>query len=242
MRVTRIYNKGSLATGETITLSASASHHLIRVLRCKADTAVTLFNGTGGEFSATLINDDPKSARVLVNSFNDINRESPLKICLLQGISRGEHMDITIQKATELGVTEILPVLCERSTGLKKDRTGKKLERWHQIVISACEQSGRNILPVIRQVVTLEEAINSVTADTKLVLDPTATTGIKDIRYQNASVCLIAGPEGGLTEQEISACCDAGYDKLKFGPRVLRTETAAPAFISAIQTLWGDMG
>jgi 16S rRNA (uracil1498-N3)-methyltransferase len=201
-----------------------------------------LFNGEGGEFSATLVNENAKAARVTINSFNDINRESPLKVCLLQGISRGEHMDTTIQKATELGVAEIIPVLCERSTGLKKDRTGKKLERWHQIAISACEQSGRNILPVIRQVMTLADAINSVTAGTKLVLDPTAATGINDIGHDNDSVCIIAGPEGGLTEQEISASCNAGYYNLKFGPRVLRTETAAPAFISAIQTLWGDMG
>ena len=189
-----------------------------------------------------LVNNDPKSARVIINSFIDINRESPLQIYLVQGISRGEHMDATIQKATELGVAEIIPVLCERSTGLKKDRTGKKLERWHQIAISACEQSGRNILPVIRQVMTLPDAINSITAGTKLVLDPTAAAGINDIGHHSDSVCIVAGPEGGLAEQEISASCDAGYYNLKFGPRVLRTETAGPAFISAIQTLWGDMG
>ncbi len=242
MRVTRLYHEGKLAAGETVTLSSRASHHLVRVLRCRPDTTVTLFNGEGGEFSARLINDDPKSARVSINSFIDTNRESPLKICLVQGISRGEHMDATIQKATELGVNEIIPALCERSTGLKKDRSGKKLERWHQIAISACEQSGRNILPVIRQVMTLTDAINSVTADTKLVLDPTATAGISDIDHHNDSVCIVAGPEGGLAEQEISASLDAGYNNLKFGPRVLRTETAGPALISALQTLWGDMG
>jgi len=242
LRITRIYNEGKLAAGETVTLSTRASHHLVRVLRCKPDTTLTLFNGEGGEFSATLVNDDPKSARVIINSFSDINRESRLKICLLQGVSRGEHMDITIQKATELGVTEIIPVLCERSTGLKKDKTGKKLERWHQIAISACEQSGRNILPVIRQAMTLADAISSVTAGTRLVLDPTAAAGINDIDKHSASVCILAGPEGGLTEQEISASCDAGYYNARFGPRVLRTETAGPAFIAAIQTLWGDMG
>jgi len=242
LRITRLYSSGQLKTGETVKLSASASHHLIRVLRCRTDTPVTLFNGEGGEFYATLINDDPKSARVIINGFNEINRESPLKISLMQGISRGEHMDTTIQKATELGVNEIIPVLCERSTGLKKERTGKKHERWQQIAISACEQSGRNLLPVIRQAITFVEAVNSVTAGTRLVLDPAADTGIRGIDQHDASVCILAGPEGGLSEQEIDAACDAGYHKVRFGPRVLRTETAGPAFISAIQTLWGDMG
>jgi 16S rRNA (uracil1498-N3)-methyltransferase len=242
LRVTRIYHEGRLQTGDTVTLSASASHHLVRVLRCKADTALILFNGEGGEFPATLLDENPKAARAAIDSFNDTDREPALKVSLIQGISRGDHMDTTIQKATELGVAEIIPAHCARSAALNRQRSGKKHERWQQIAVSACEQSGRNTLPVIRQAMSFEEAIHSVTAGTRLVLDPGADTGIKAIEQHNAPLCIISGPEGGLTEQEISASCDAGFDKVRFGPRVLRTETAGPAFIAAIQTLWGDMG
>ena len=242
MRTTRIYLDNSITTGETLALSASASNHLVRVLRCKKDSAVTVFNGEGGEFSATLLNEDPKAASVIINSFVDINRESPLQIRLIQGVSRSEHMDTTIQKATELGVSEIVPVICERSANIKRERASKKYERWNQIAISACEQSGRNLLPAIHQATTFEKAINEVSTDTRLVLDPAAAKGINDIKPDITSICIISGSEGGLSEQEIKTASDAGYYRIKFGPRILRTETAAPAVISALQTLWGDMG
>jgi len=242
LRTTRLYFNSRITTGETLALPANASNHLVRVLRCKKDSAVIVFNGEGGEFSATLLNDDPKAAKVFINSFTHTNRESPLRISLIQGLSRSEHMDTTIQKATELGVTEIIPVICERSVNIKKERASKKLERWNQIAMSACEQSGRNYLPRIHQVTGLDEAINGVAASTRLVLDPTATRGVKDFDIKNTQICILSGPEGGLSEQEINTSSDAGYNRIKFGPRVLRTETAGPAIISALQTLWGDMG
>lgn len=213
----------------------------MRVLRCKKGSIVTLFNGEGGEFSATLLDEDPRSASVMINSFTEKNRESHLYITLMQGLSRSEHMDISIQKATELGVTEIIPVICQRSTNLNKNRTDKKQQRWNQIAISACEQSGRNLLPRIHQLTPLDKAINEVAASTRLVLDPGATQGLKNIGI-NTSICILSGPEGGLSQQEISASSDAGYNRVNFGPRILRTETAGPAIITALQTLWGDMG
>ena len=242
LRITRIYYKGDITTGETLTLPDNASNHLVRVLRCKKSSAVTIFNGKGGEFSATLLNEDPKAASVLINNYIDTDPESPLHITLIQGLSRSEHMDTTIQKATELGVTEIIPVLCERSVTIVKDRTRKKLGRWRQIVVSACEQSSRTLLPELHEVTVFDQAINKVTASTKLVLDPTAAAGIKNIEQNSVSICLVCGPEGGLSEQEINALSAEGFCRIKFGPRVLRTETAGPAFISALQTLWGDMG
>jgi 16S rRNA (uracil1498-N3)-methyltransferase len=151
-------------------------------------------------------------------------------------------MDISIQKATELGVTEIIPVICQRSTQLNKNRTVKKHERWNQIAISACEQSGRNLLPRIHQLTPLDKAINEVAASTRLVLDPGATPGLKSIGLNNTSICILSGPEGGLSQQEINTSSDAGYNRINFGPRILRTETAGPAMITALQTLWGDMG
>lgn len=242
MRTTRIYLDNRITTGETLALSNSASNHLVRVLRCKKDSAVTVFNGEGGEFSATLLNENPKAASVIINSFVDINRESPLRIRLIQGVSRSEHMDTTIQKATELGVTEIIPVICERSANINRERASKKYERWNQIAVSACEQSGRNLLPAIHQATTFEKAINEVSTDTRLVLDPAAAKGINDIKPDITSICIICGPEGGLSEKEVNTASDTGYNRIKFGPRILRTETAAPAVISALQTLWGDMG
>ena len=242
MRTTRIYFNGRITAGATLTLPVRASNHLVRVLRCKKDSAVSVFNGEGGEFSATLLNEDPKAANVIINSFVDINRESPLRIRLIQGLSRSEHMDTTIQKATELGATEIIPVICERSANISRERASKKYERWNQIAISACEQSGRNLLPIIHQATTFEKAINEVSADTRLVLDPAAAKGINDIKPDIASICIISGPEGGLSEHEINTSFDAGYNRIKFGPRILRTETAGPAVIAALQTLWGDMG
>ena len=242
MRTTRIYLDNRITTGETLALSTSASNHLVRVLRCKKDSAVTVFNGEGGEFSATLLNENPTAASVIINSFVDINRESPLRIRLIQGLSRSEHMDTTIQKATELGVTEIIPVICERSANINSERARKKYERWNQIAISACEQSGRNLLPAIHQATTFEKAINEVSTDTRLVLDPGAEKGINDIKPDITSICIISGPEGGLSEKEVNTASNTGYNRIKFGPRILRTETAAPAVISALQTLWGDMG
>jgi len=242
LRITRIYYHGNITTGEILTLPASTSHHLIRVLRCKTNAVVTVFNGEGGEFTATLYNEDPKAAKIHIKSFDNTIRESTLRVILIQGISRGEHMDTTIQKATELGTAEIVPVICERSINIKRQRISKKLERWNQIAISACEQSGRDLLPIIHQVSMLDEAINDVAGANRLVLDPTAADGIKTIAQKSGPVCILCGPEGGLSEQEIATSNKAGYTRITFGPRVLRTETAGPAFITALQVLWGDMG
>ena len=242
MRTTRIYLNSNISTGETLTLPANASNHLVRVLRCKKGSLVTLFNGEGGEFSAMLLDEDPRSASVIINSFTDQNRESPLRISLIQGLSRSEHMDLTIQKATELGVTEIIPVICQRSTNLNKNRTSKKQQRWNQIAISACEQSGRNLLPEIHQLTAFDKAINEIAASTRLVLDPGATQGVKCIGIDNTSICILSGPEGGLSQHEINTLSDTGYNRINFGPRILRTETAGPAIITALQVLHGDMG
>jgi 16S rRNA (uracil1498-N3)-methyltransferase len=242
LRITRIYYPGSISSGETLTLPANASHHLIRVLRYKKSTSVALFNGQGGEYKAFLLNEDPKAARLNIQHYVEINRESPLKTILAQGVSRNEHMDATIQKATELGVSEIIPVICERSATIKKERMNKKLDRWNQIVISACEQSGRNILPVLHDISTFDQALKHVSTVTRLVMDPTAAQGIRTIEQHTGPISVLCGPEGGLSETEIDTACKAGYKRTRFGPRVLRTETAGPASISALQVLWGDMG
>lgn len=241
MRVTRLYYEGSITCGETLILHANASSHLVRVLRCKINRPVIIFNGEGGEYAATLSADNPKAAKVMINEYHDINRESDLNITLLQGISHSEHMDTTIQKATELGVNTIIPVICKRSPPVHKNRLQKKLERWQQIVISACEQSGRNTLPSIGDVCSLYEALSQAASQCRLVLDPDTDRGLNYLQASK-SVAILCGPEGGLSADEITESIDAGFNSIKFGPRVLRTETAGPACISALQTLWGDMG
>lgn len=212
------------------------------MLRYKVNTAVTVFNGKGGEYSAVLLDENPKATQLGVQDYTDINRASPLKVILLQGISRGEHMDTTIQKTTEAGIDEIIPVICERSASIKSKRVGKKLERWHQIAISACEQCGRNWLPLVHQATPFDEAIYSETSACKLVLDPVATKSIKTLGPYADTVSILCGPEGGLSDREIDAACNAGFKRISFGPRILRTETAGAAFVTALQVIWGDMG
>ena len=131
LRRTRIFYPGSINSNDTLTLPVNASHHLIRVLRYKKDTAITVFNGQGGEYSAVLLNENPKATQLSVRRYTDIDRESQLKTILLQGVSRGDHMDTTIQKATELGASQIVPIICERSVNINKARISKKLDRWH---------------------------------------------------------------------------------------------------------------
>ena len=224
------------------TLPASASNHLVRVLRFKKGSNITVFNGNGGEYSCTLLNENPKAADIIVNDYLDTNRESPVPITLIQGLSRSEHMDLTIQKATELGVTEIIPVSCERSIGMKDDRALKKIERWKQIAISACEQSGRNCRPRLHQICRLDDALGRVGAGIKIVLDPGASAGITQIGQNAASISVLSGPEGGLSDAELAVATREGYNRIRFGPRILRTETAAPSLVAVLQTMWGDMG
>ena len=242
MRNTRIYFPDNINTGDLLTLPAGASSHLVRVLRLKKDAQFTLFDGKGGEYAATLVDENPKAARASVRDFDDIDRESSLRITLIQAVSRSEHMDVTIQKATELGISEIVPVVCERSIPLNKARAARKCQRWSQIAISACEQSGRTRLPVIHEIHPLARALSETNAAIKLALDPTAVSGLTGIALETSSLCLLAGPEGGLSPSEVAASTDAGFRRIRFGPRILRTETAAPALIAALQVLAGDMG
>lgn len=242
MRVTRIYHHSDLSEGANIKLSPAASSHLIRVLRSKPGTPLVLFNGQGGEYQATLINENNKAAEVEVTAFCDIDRESQLNITLLQCISRSDRMDTTIQKATELGVKTILPVTSERSAHINKSSFIKKSGRWAQIAISACEQSGRTTVPIIHSITDFDTAVTTTDSELKLVLDPTATTRLGELKGEINSLAFLSGPEGGLSDEEIRRACDAGYTGIKLGERVLRTETAAPACIAAVQTLWGDLG
>jgi 16S rRNA (uracil1498-N3)-methyltransferase len=180
---------------------------------------------------------------VKVDQYNPREAESPISLCLAQGISRGEKMDYTIQKAVELGVTKIIPLLTERCTvKLDADRREKRLQHWQSIIISACEQSGRNKIPTLLPPQAFHHWLPTANADQCFVLAPTANQKLEKISLKNnAEVILLIGPEGGLSDGEIALASDQSFIPLNLGPRILRTETAAVAALSALQCIYGDL-
>lgn len=243
MRRTRLYSPEPLQCGSEIKLDRSASHHLVRVLRHRTDDFVIVFNGNGNEYSAQLLDENPKSTSLHIEQELTPDTESPIEIVLLQGISRGDRMDITVQKATELGVTEIVPVQCEHtSIHLSRGRSEKKQQHWQQIAIHACEQSGRCLIPSVSETVALKDALGRYQTETKLALHPGAGQSLKQIDYTSKKIILLSGPEGGLSESEYQLAVEQGFIAVHIGPRILRTETAAPACIAALQALIGDSG
>lgn len=201
-----------------------------------------MFNGQGGEFAAAIMGSDKKKVTVLIGDYLEINRESPLLIHLGIGISRGDRMDWVIQKATEVGVTEITPLITQRTEiKLIDNRIQNKLSHWQKICISACEQSYRTEIPQIHLPIKMNQWITDVKSEKKLVLHHRGKNTISAMREEKiSSVSLLVGPEGGLTEEEIQASTHKNFEQLTLGPRVLRTETAPIAAISIIQSIWGD--
>lgn len=230
-----------LKTGQEIVLPEDVSHHLVRVLRSEAGTRFVLFNGEGGHFDAELLTTGKKSATARLSAFYPDNRESPLYTHLGQVMSKGDRMDYAIQKATELGVSEITPLTSERcELRLRgEDRADKKLEHWRRIAISACEQCGRNILPRINEPKSLQDWADTVQADLKLVLAPAVSGSLPDAAVSSAA--LLIGPEGGLSPAEITHCQQQGFQPWQLGPRILRTETAPVAALALLQHQFGDL-
>jgi 16S rRNA (uracil1498-N3)-methyltransferase len=232
-----------MAIGDRIELEAGAARHLTSALRMNSGQLVTLFNGTGGEYTAELVEAKKGKATVTINSFNQVDRESSLSIHLAIGISRGERMDWIVQKATELGVSEITPLFTERcEVKLSGDRLDKKVGHWQQVAISACEQSQRNRIPSVNTPIKLEQWQQDCEASLKLVLHHRTEKSLGDMLAPSAEIALLIGPEGGLSEREIEQAISLDFSSLALGPRVLRTETAPLAAISILQSLWGDMG
>lgn len=243
MRVPRIFTPQFLKTDTNIQLDESAARHLSSALRMTAGQYIVLFNGRGGEYSAQLTDVKKGKVSVFVEEFFEANRESPLTIHLAIGISRGERMDWIIQKATELGVSDITPLFSERcEVKLSGERLEKKTRHWQKIAISACEQSQRNTVPTINSAKTLDQYLQADIGDLKLVLHHRTLTRLGDITNNRDNIALLIGPEGGLSEREIEGAVKNNFIALTLGPRVLRTETAPLAAISIVQSLWGDMG
>ena len=241
MRIPRIHHPAALSSGARIELSDTAANHVARVLRLPVGAPLILFNGSGGEFAATLAAIDKRRVLVDVGSFQDQEREPPLQIWLAQGVSRGERMDYTIQKAVELGVSRIIPLFTEYcGVQLQGERLEKRIKHWQGVVISACEQCGRNRIPPVDTPVTLTQWLAMPGKGLRLVLAPDAEHSLAQLPEPGGPVTLLIGPEGGLADQEIALAKQAGYAGLRLGPRILRTETAAVAALAAMLGTWGD--
>lgn len=241
MRIPRIYTQRDLSIRTTIELESQASHHLNKVLRMKEGASIIVFNGNGAQFEASIVAVKKKQLLITVERQLDCQCESPLYIHLGIAISRGERMDLVMQKATELGASEITPLFSERcEVKLKAERLIKRLDHWRNIIIGACEQSGRCKVPVLNTAQTLDNWIDQTSADLKLVLHHRTDL---QLHTQTAAdnIALLIGPEGGLSDAEISTAQQQCFHAMSLGPRVLRTETAPLAAIALLQHRWGDM-
>jgi 16S rRNA (uracil1498-N3)-methyltransferase len=241
--IPRISCDTPLAAGGRQRLAEDVAHHLLHVLRLKPGAELVLFDGRGGEYAGRLVAAGKGWVEVEAGAHRVVRRESPLHILLGQAVSRGERMDYTLQKAVELGVGEIQPLATERSLArTDPTRQDRKLRHWQEVVRSAAEQSGRECVPAVHPMQPLAHWLASLPASRlKLLLEPQAEAGLVS-RSPVPELCLLSGPEGGLSDQEIKAAAAAGFVGIRLGPRILRTETAAVACLAALQTLWGDLG
>lgn len=242
MRNPRIYQPQPLQVGANFQLDETGAHHVGKVLRMQAGQPLRLFNGEGGEYQAQLLAVDKKNVLVEITDFKDANNQSPLPIHLGQVISRGDRMDFALQKAVELGVSEITPLFSMRcEVKLSGARLQKRLQQWQHLIISACEQCGLNKLPKLHPPVAALKWFEQVNAPLKWLLHPGETPLNQLLNQQQpSSVCLAIGPEGGFDDTEINNAKNAGFDAVAIGPRIFRTETAPIAALSLLQYQWGD--
>ena len=242
MRVVRHFVDLPLAEGRSVALPEVAVAHLVRVLRLGPGDRVRLFNGDGHDYEAELESAGKREAQARVLGRVAVDSESPLAITLAQGIARGEKMDLILQKATELGVARFAPVVTERTeVRLDAERADKRLAHWRGVLASACEQSGRARLPDLQAPRSLGDFLAAEQSALRLVLDPAAGATLAQLQpAPEQSICLLVGPEGGLSERDLAAARAANFTGLKLGPRILRTETAALAAISGLNALYGD--
>lgn len=245
MRVTRIHVPATLALDDVIDLPASGADHLVRVLRMQVGQPLTVFNGDGRDHAAEVTRIDKRGVAVRITSAGvAISAESPLRITLAQGIARGEKMDWIVQKATELGVHQIVPVITERTeVKLDAERAHRRVAHWQAVVTSACEQSGRAVVPVVAPTIRLVDwcARLDNDADVRLTLDPQSQLSPRELDLAGHSTTLIVGPEGGLSKNDLALLTKADFRGVRLGPRIMRTETAGIAAITALQTLFGDL-
>jgi 16S rRNA (uracil1498-N3)-methyltransferase len=244
MRTIRIHVDTPLVGGREVILPAQAGEHVARVLRMEVGAPVVLFAGDDGmEFDATLVSVGKREVVAAVGAGRVVANESPLSLTLAQGVARGEKMDLIVQKATELGIARIVPILTERSeVKLDAARAEKRLQHWRAVAASACEQSGRARLPYIEAAQPLQAWLASLAEDgrERLALLPEGDRRAQSLKLEHGAL-LVVGPEGGLGERDTTALSAAGFTGLRLGPRILRTETAGLAALAALQALHGDL-
>ena len=241
---TRLFVSGQLINGAAVSVEGDRARYLGRVLRLRVGDEITVFNGEGPEWTATIGAMTKTTATLHIGNSHEAGTESPLKIHLVQGISRGERMDFVVQKATELGVKRITPVLTEYGVvKLDETKANKRRDHWQSVAASACEQSGRTRLPLIDTPMSLNDWFGNKPAavDAELILVPGASTPLAAIATPTTKICLLIGPEGGFSDTECEDAAIAGFDAVSVGPRVLRTETAAIAALAVLQSFWGDL-
>ncbi len=241
---TRLYIGGRYGTGSEMELDTDRSRYLTRVLRLRGGDSLLVFNGDGDEFRATMLVAGKNSATLRIDEKTVARTESPLRVHLVQGISRGERMDFVVQKATELGVKRITPVLTDYGVvKLDARRAGKRRDHWQKVAASACEQCGRVRLPLVDAPLSLKDWFGEAPAnvDTQLILKPGAESPLSAVAAPPTKVCMLIGPEGGFSDSEYEDAGIAGFRPVAIGPRILRTETAAVAAIAVLQSLWGDL-
>ncbi|MCB1572805.1 MAG: 16S rRNA (uracil(1498)-N(3))-methyltransferase [Dokdonella sp.] len=244
MRIPRICVFEALSNGAEILLPAQAGEHLARVLRLERGHPIVLFNGNGRDYRAEIsqLAKRAVSARVLDDG-EAVSRESPLRLTLAQGVARGEKMDLILQKATELGVVRIVPLITGRTeVKLDAERTARRLAHWNAVIAGACEQSGRSSLPILEEPVRLAQwaATLDDSWGVRLALDPGGDLTPRNLPHLDTAT-LVVGPEGGLSEQDLNVLEQADFRGLRLGPRILRTETAGLAAITALQAIHGDI-
>ena len=233
-----------LAPGMSMTLPEGAFRHAVQVLRLRPGARLVLFNGDGRDYAARLVAVERRQARVDIEDSTPNETESCLQLHLVQAVSKSEHMDLSVQKAVELGVQRIQTVSCERGLHIPAARLARKMAHWHNILIHACEQCGRSRLPDLAASLPLANWLRTPPpADgLRLFLDPRAETRLADLPCVTGAIEILIGPEGGFSPEEQAAAAAAGAVGLKLGPRILRTETAGIAVLAALQARWGDMG
>ena len=240
----------TLSAGAELLLPENAARHASRALRLRVGAPLHLFNGLGGEYSAVIIAIERERVSVKILAWHDLEREAPINLTLVQALQSGDKMDMTVQKAVELGVTQIIPVRTARSVlRLDGERAERRVEHWRGVAIAACEQCGRNRLPSIQAIEHLSSYLGAAhptqaAQALRLLLDPEAQQDLQQLAapLPGQPIELLIGAEGGLTPVEIEQAADAAYLGVRLGPRVLRTETAGLAALAAMQCLWGDFG
>ncbi len=242
MRVPRLFIDMPLTTGETINLPRDKAHHISNVLRMRIGDSIKLFNDSGDDYQSKIIEISKKSAQIGIGESIQIRNESPLAIDLCLAVARGQHMDFSLQKAVELGVKNIIPVISEFSNvKIQDDRVHNKLAHWRNIIINATEQCGRSYLTQIQTPMAFVEWLRMDATKPRLILHPESQQFMSNINLSDNELTLIIGPEGGFSDVEVKQAQESGCEPISLGPRILRTETAVICAVSNAQQLWGDL-